>query len=203
MVPPVTDSLLNDASEVLRRVFGFDSFRGQQLEIIEHVAAGGDALVLMPTGAGKSLCYQIPALLRQGPGVVVSPLIALMQAAQLPDRTAAYDSADVLVFNNVDTSALTTAQRNAIGTHAGGYALYRALAIAASALPSNHRPNLTDTAPADLLGPHPQGLGDTKIVSLDPWGHLVGEAFKEELARGLDIRPTIAVTRAASAAPRK
>jgi ATP-dependent DNA helicase RecQ len=79
VVPPVTDSLLNDASEVLRRVFGYDSFRGQQLEIIEHVAAGGDALVLMPTGAGKSLCYQIPALLRQGTGVVVSPLIALMQ----------------------------------------------------------------------------------------------------------------------------
>ena len=79
MVPPVTGSLLNDASEVLRRVFGYDSFRGRQLEIIEHVAAGGDALVLMPTGAGKSLCYQIPALLRQGTGVVVSPLIALMQ----------------------------------------------------------------------------------------------------------------------------
>jgi ATP-dependent DNA helicase RecQ len=79
VVPPVTGSLLNDASELLRRVFGYDSFRGQQLEIIEHVAAGGDALVLMPTGAGKSLCYQIPALLRQGTGVVVSPLIALMQ----------------------------------------------------------------------------------------------------------------------------
>jgi ATP-dependent DNA helicase RecQ len=79
VVPPVTGSLLNDASEVLRRVFGYDSFRGQQLEIIEHVAAGGDALVLMPTGAGKSLCYQIPALLRQGTGVVISPLIALMQ----------------------------------------------------------------------------------------------------------------------------
>jgi ATP-dependent DNA helicase RecQ len=79
VVPPVTGSLLNDASELLRRVFGYDAFRGQQLEIIEHVAAGGDALVLMPTGAGKSLCYQIPALLRQGTGVVVSPLIALMQ----------------------------------------------------------------------------------------------------------------------------
>jgi ATP-dependent DNA helicase RecQ len=79
VVPPVTGSLLNDASEVLRRVFGYDAFRGQQLEIIEHVAAGGDALVLMPTGAGKSLCYQIPALLRHGTGVVVSPLIALMQ----------------------------------------------------------------------------------------------------------------------------
>jgi ATP-dependent DNA helicase RecQ len=79
VVPPVSGFLLNDASEVLRRVFGYDAFRGRQLEIIEHVAAGGDALVLMPTGAGKSLCYQIPALLRQGTGVVVSPLIALMQ----------------------------------------------------------------------------------------------------------------------------
>jgi ATP-dependent DNA helicase RecQ len=74
-----TGSLLNDASEVLRRVFGYDSFRGQQQEIIEHVTAGGDALVRMPTGGGKSLCYQIPALLRPGAGVVVSPLIALMQ----------------------------------------------------------------------------------------------------------------------------
>jgi ATP-dependent DNA helicase RecQ len=79
VVSPGTGSLLTDASEVLRRVFGYDSFRGQQQEIIEHVAAGGDALVLMPTGAGKSLCYQIPALLRPGAGVVVSPLIALMQ----------------------------------------------------------------------------------------------------------------------------
>ncbi len=70
---------VSDALRVLRRVFGYDSFRGPQQEIIEHVAAGGDALVLMPTGGGKSLCYQIPALVRHGVGVVVSPLIALMQ----------------------------------------------------------------------------------------------------------------------------
>ncbi|MGI5130266.1 DNA helicase RecQ [Pseudonocardia sp. CA-107938] len=65
--------------DVLRRVFGYDAFRGDQAEIVEHVAGGGDALVLMPTGGGKSLCYQIPALVRPGVGVVISPLIALMQ----------------------------------------------------------------------------------------------------------------------------
>ena len=64
---------------ILNSVFGYPAFRGEQQAIIEHVAAGGDALVLMPTGGGKSLCYQIPALLRQGTAVVVSPLIALMQ----------------------------------------------------------------------------------------------------------------------------
>jgi ATP-dependent DNA helicase RecQ len=65
--------------EVLRRVFGYADFRGEQAAIIERVVSGGDALVLMPTGGGKSLCYQIPALVRPGTGVVVSPLIALMQ----------------------------------------------------------------------------------------------------------------------------
>ncbi|GAA3568020.1 DNA helicase RecQ [Amycolatopsis ultiminotia] len=67
------------ARETLHRVFGYDAFRGDQEEIVEHVVAGGDALVLMPTGGGKSLCYQIPALVRPGVGVVISPLIALMQ----------------------------------------------------------------------------------------------------------------------------
>jgi len=66
------------ATGVLRRVFGYDSFRGDQQAIIEHLIGGGDALVLMPTGGGKSLCYQMPALIRPGTGVVVSPLIALM-----------------------------------------------------------------------------------------------------------------------------
>ena len=67
------------ALDVLRRVFGYESFRGEQQAIVDHVIGGGDALVLMPTGGGKSLCYQIPSLVREGTGVVVSPLIALMQ----------------------------------------------------------------------------------------------------------------------------
>ena len=67
------------AHQILHDVFGYAGFRGEQQAIVEHVVAGGDALVLMPTGGGKSLCYQIPALLRLGVGIVVSPLIALMQ----------------------------------------------------------------------------------------------------------------------------
>ena len=64
------------AQQILRDTFGYASFRGAQQAIVEHVVAGGDALVLMPTGGGKSLCYQIPALLRNGVGIVVSPLSA-------------------------------------------------------------------------------------------------------------------------------
>ncbi|WP_432122247.1 DNA helicase RecQ [Streptomyces sp. S1] len=70
---------ISEPARVLHRVFGYSSFRGEQQEIIEQVVGGGDALVLMPTGGGKSLCYQIPALVRDGTGIVISPLIALMQ----------------------------------------------------------------------------------------------------------------------------
>ena len=70
------------SQDVLHEIFGFDAFRGPQAEIIQHVVSGGDALVLMPTGGGKSLCYQVPAIVRQraghGVAIVVSPLIALM-----------------------------------------------------------------------------------------------------------------------------
>ncbi|WP_031185250.1 DNA helicase RecQ [Streptomyces sp. NRRL F-5635] len=69
----------SEALATLHRVFGYDAFRGEQEAIVEHVIAGGDAVVLMPTGGGKSLCYQIPSLVRPGTGIVVSPLIALMQ----------------------------------------------------------------------------------------------------------------------------
>ncbi|WP_199745800.1 DNA helicase RecQ [Amycolatopsis sp. WAC 04182] len=77
--PDIGTSEVSEALETLNRVFGYDDFRGDQHAIVEHVIAGGDALVLMPTGGGKSLCYQIPALVRPGVGVVISPLIALMQ----------------------------------------------------------------------------------------------------------------------------
>ena len=70
---------MSNPLNILKEVFGYPVFRGQQAEIIEHLANGGDCLVLMPTGGGKSLCYQIPALLRDGVAIVVSPLIALMQ----------------------------------------------------------------------------------------------------------------------------
>lgn len=76
---PVAEPAAPDALEVLHRVFGYDAFRGPQQDIVEHVVGGGDALVLMPTGGGKSLCYQVPSLVRDGVGIVVSPLIALMQ----------------------------------------------------------------------------------------------------------------------------
>jgi ATP-dependent DNA helicase RecQ len=89
------------ARTVLKEVFGYAAFRGPQAEIVAHVAAGGDCLVLMPTGGGKSLCYQIPALLRPGTGIVVSPLIALMQ-----DQVAALREAGVrAAFLNSSLSA--------------------------------------------------------------------------------------------------
>src|SRR5919206_3946084 len=86
--------------------------------------------------------------------------------------------------------------RNAIGSYSGAYAIYRALAVATRALAPHHRPDLTDTAPAALIGPHPQWTDAATIVSLDPWGHLVGEVFAEQIRAGIDVRPTIAVTTA-------
>jgi GTP cyclohydrolase II len=96
----------------------------------------------------------------------------------------------------VIASLTDVAQRNAIGTHAGAYAVYRALAVASGALQRDHRPDLTNTAPAELVGPHPQWSDPDKIVSMDPWGHLVASAFAEQIAAGADVRPTMAITKA-------
>jgi len=87
-------------------------------------------------------------------------------------------------------------RRNAIGAHSGSYSLYRALAVASGTLDPVHVPDLTDTSPAATIGPVPQWHTPDKIVSLDPYGHLVSEAYKDLLEEGWDIRPTIAVTKA-------
>ncbi|MFZ9449008.1 MAG: DNA helicase RecQ, partial [Alphaproteobacteria bacterium] len=88
-----------DPARILREVFGYPAFRGPQAEIVAHVVDGGSALVLMPTGGGKSLCYQVPSLCRRGVGVVVSPLIALMQ-----------DQVDALREAGVRAAAINSAQ---------------------------------------------------------------------------------------------
>ncbi|WP_416172967.1 DNA helicase RecQ [Cryobacterium sp. 10C2] len=90
------------AAEALRTVFGYDSFRGEQAAIIDQVIGGGDAVVLMPTGGGKSLCYQIPSLVREGTGIVISPLIALMQ-----------DQVDALTAVGVRAEFLNSSQDSA------------------------------------------------------------------------------------------
>lgn len=86
--------------------------------------------------------------------------------------------------------------RNAIGAHGGAYSVYRALAVSSGAMSADNRPDLTNTAPTTPMGPFPQWSDASKIVSLDPWGARVAEDFADELRDGVDIRPTIAVTRA-------
>ena len=90
---------MNTPVDILRRVFGYARFRGEQSAIIDHLVGGGDALVLMPTGGGKSLCYQVPALVRDGTAIVVSPLIALMQ-----------DQVEALRQNGVEAAFLNSSQ---------------------------------------------------------------------------------------------
>src|SRR5579884_755 len=96
-------SPLDRAREVLRHSFGHDDFRGRQAEVISEVMAGRSALAVLPTGGGKSLCYQIPAMIRPGLGLVVSPLIALMtdQVAALKQSGEAAERLD----SNIDPEA--------------------------------------------------------------------------------------------------
>jgi GTP cyclohydrolase II len=88
------------------------------------------------------------------------------------------------------------AHRNAIGAHGGSYSIYRALAISSGAMDPQARPDLHDTAPTCQIGPFPQWAGPEKIVSLDPWGHRVAHDFADLIAEGIDIRPSIAITKA-------
>jgi GTP cyclohydrolase II len=107
-----------------------------------------------------------------------------------------WGAADAQARGPVVGSTGNRSQRNVIGTHSGSYGVYRALAVAAGNLTKGHRADLTNTAPTDPVGPHPQWGDASKIVSIDPWGASVQTVYADELARGYDIRPTIAVTKA-------
>ena len=98
---------MKTAQQILEHIYGYDSFRGDQEGIIQHVVEGGNAFVLMPTGGGKSICYQIPMLMRYGVGVVVSPLIALMQ-----DQVSALNQVGVKAV--ALNSSLNPAEANAV-----------------------------------------------------------------------------------------
>ena len=108
----------------------------------------------------------------------------------------AWGAADPQQRGPVVGSTFNRSQRNVIGTHSGSYGVYRALAVAAGSLERGHRADLSDTAPTDPIGPYPQWGQAQRIVSIDPWGASVQTVFADFLARGYDIRPTIAVTKA-------
>ncbi len=104
--------------------------------------------------------------------------------------------ADPKVRGPIVGSTANRSQRNVIGTHSGSYGVYRALAVAAGALMRGHKPDLTNTAPTDPMGPYPQWGDADRIVSMDPFGAIVADVFRDEIAAGYDVRPTIAVTKA-------
>jgi GTP cyclohydrolase II len=111
----------------------------------------------------------------------------------IPIRWGAADAAE---RGPIIATVTNTAQRNAIGTHSGSYSVYRAVAVAAGALDPLKRADLTDTAPAEVVGPHPQWFDAQRIVSLDPFGAVVSDAFKSYFDQGYDLRPSIAITKA-------
>jgi GTP cyclohydrolase II len=107
-----------------------------------------------------------------------------------------WGAADPIERGPIVGTTTSRRQRNVIGTHSGSYGVYRALAIAAGALTKGHKADLTNTAPTDRIGPYPQWGDPDRIVSIDPWGAMVADAFEPYLAEGYDIRPTLAVTQA-------
>nr|WP_315206989.1 GTP cyclohydrolase II [uncultured Albidiferax sp.] len=111
----------------------------------------------------------------------------------LPIRWAAATAAE---RGPVVGTTTKRSHRNVIGTHSGSYSIYRALAIASGGLSPQHKADLTNTMPTDIIGPYPQWSEPGRIVAMDPWGATVADVFASELAEGYDIRPTIAVTQA-------
>ncbi len=178
------------AERVLKDVFGYLSFRGEQREIVTHVAGGCDALVLMPTGGGKSLCFQIPALVRAGMGVVVSPLIALMQ-----DQVAALEEAGVRAATL--NSSMTWAQVQTVERQARAGEL-DLLYVAPERLLTDRCLELLDDIPLALFA-----IDEAHCVS--QWGH----DFRPEyirlaaLAERYPEVPRVALTATADVATRK
>jgi GTP cyclohydrolase II len=107
-----------------------------------------------------------------------------------------WGAADPMERGPVIGSVTEMKHRNVIGSHSGAYGIYRALAVAAGALKPEHRPDLTNTAPTNPIGPFPQWKDPKRIASIDPWGAVVTEVFADYFKKGYDIRPTIAITQA-------
>jgi ATP-dependent DNA helicase RecQ len=178
------------ALAILQDVFGYPDFRGQQADIIGHVAGGGDALVLMPTGGGKSLCYQIPALLRTGVALVISPLIALMQ-----DQVAALEETGVRAAFLNSTLGWREAQAIEARARAGELDL---LYMAPERLLGDRGLALLDELPLALFA-----IDEAHCVS--QWGHDFRQEYLQlaVLAERHPDVPRIALTATADAATRR
>jgi ATP-dependent DNA helicase RecQ len=186
---PMND-VLSRATRILQDVFGYPEFRGQQADIVLQIASGGDALVLMPTGGGKSLCYQVPALLREGVGVVVSPLIALMQ-----DQVAALHEAGVRAEFLNSTQDWQQAQAIERRARAGDLDL---LYLAPERLVTERGLALLDQLQIALFA-----IDEAHCVS--QWGHDFRQEYLQlaVLAERYPSVPRIALTATADAATRK
>lgn len=183
--PSAAVSLESSPRAVLTRVFGYENFRGEQQAIIDHVVDGGDAVVLMPTGGGKSLCYQIPALVRDGTGVVISPLIALMQ-----------DQVDALAAAGVRAAFLNssqTAQQQAQVSSAFRAGTLDLLYLAPERLATEPTRQLLKSAPISIFA-----IDEAHCVS--QWGHDFRPEYLllSELAREWPDVPRIALTATAT-----